>query len=191
MKYITPFLQTDRLILKKGIYEDYVKVYEYDLTRLRNIDGEFEFVKYDPNKLKGYEKYADDEENVLDFIVYLKANNRPIGNILYDRYDDKNKSLEIAVNLHPDYWKKGYMTEALLCSMEYVFNNLDIDNIIYGYAEENFKSKGLSDKLGFQFYYDYIEHYTRIDKDIKEIKTIMHKDDFNAKYVHQLKSIRK
>lgn len=181
MKYKIPTLQTDRLILKKGTYEDYVKVYEYDFTRLRNIADEFEFVKYDPEKIKGFEKYADEEENVLDFIVYLKDNNLPIGNVLFDKYDEKNKSLEIAVNLHPNYWKNGYMTEALLCSMEYIFNNLDIDNILYGYAEENFKSKGLCDKIGFNFYYDYIEHYTRINKDIKVIKTIITKDEFNEK----------
>ena len=72
MKYKIPTLQTERLILKKGSFEDYKKVYEYDFTRLRNIAGEFEFVKYDPEKLKGFETYADEEENVLDFIIYLK-----------------------------------------------------------------------------------------------------------------------
>ena len=179
MKYIIPTLETERLILKKGKYEDYVKVYEYDLTRLRNIAGEFEYVKYDPKKLKGIETYADDVENVLDFIMFLKDNREPIGNIVYDRYNEKNKSLEISVNLHPNYWHQGYMTEAILSSMKYVFDNLDIDNIIYGYAEDNFKSKGLSDKIGFKYYYDYIEHYSRINSDIKEIKTIMSKKEFN------------
>ena len=182
MKYKIPTLQTERLILKKGSFEDYKKVYEYDFTRLRNIAGEFEFVKYDPEKLKGFETYADEEENVLDFIIYLKEGNQPIGNIVFDRYDDKNKSLEISYNLHPDYWKKGYMTEAVLSSMGYVFNNLDIDNIICGYAEENFKSKSLNDKIGFNFYNDSIEHYTRIDKDVRVIKTIMSKEEFNEKY---------
>ncbi len=182
MKYWIPSLQTERLILKKGTYEDYVKVYEYDFTRLRNVAGEFEFVKNDPEKLRGYETYADEEDNVLDFIIYLKDNNQPIGNLIFDRYDEKNKLLEITCNLHPDYWKKGYMTEAILSAMEYVFNNLDIDNIVYGYAEENFKSKGLSEKIGFCFYYNQIEHYMRINKDIKEIKTIMSKENYNKKY---------
>ena len=182
MKYNIPTLQTERLILKRGSYEDYVKVYEYDFTILRNIAGEFEFVKNDPEKLIGYETYADEEENVLDFIIYLKDDNQAIGNIIFDRYDSKNKSLEISCNLHPDYWENGYMTEAILSTMEYVFNNLDIDNIIYGFAEENYKSKGLSEKLGFNFYYDYIEHYKRIDKDVREIKTIMSKEEFNKKY---------
>ncbi len=183
MKYIIPRLETERLILKKGSYEDYVKVYEYDFTRLRNIDGEFEYVKNDSEKLKGIENYAVEEENVLDFIVYLKDNNEPIGNIVYDRYDEKNKSLEISVNLHPNYWHRGYMTEAIICTMKYVFENLNIENIVYGYAEGNFKSKGLSDKIGFKFYHEYIEHYIRINKDIKVTKTIMSKDEFREKYL--------
>ena len=189
MIYKTPRLETGRLILKRGTYEDYVKVYEYDFTRLRNIDGEFEFVKCDPEILKGFENYADEEQNVLDFIVYLKDTGEPIGNILLDRYDEKAKSLEISLNLHPSHWRKGYMTEAILKVMDYVYKNLDIDNIIYGYAEDNFKSKGLSDKLGFDFYYEQMEHYSRLNKDIKEIQTIMsktkfyelHRDKFNVK----------
>ena len=37
MKYITLTIITDRLILKKGSFEDYKKVYEYDFTKLRDI----------------------------------------------------------------------------------------------------------------------------------------------------------
>ena len=181
-KYITPTLKTNRLILKKGTYEDYVKVYEYDFTRLRNIAGEFEFVKYDPEKLRGWENIADEEPNTLDFIVYLKDTMEPIGNLMMDRYDEKIKSLEITVNLHPNYWRKGYMTEAILKVMDYVYSNLDIESIVYGFAEENYKSKGMSEKLGFEFYYDFVEHYTRIDKDIRSIKTIMSKEKFYKLY---------
>ena len=74
------------------------------------------------------------------------------------------------------------MTEAILKIMDYVYNNLDIDNIVYGYAEENFKSEGLSKKLGYEYFNDFIEHYKRIDKDIKKINTIMSKERFNELY---------
>ena len=66
--------------------------------------------------------------------------------------------------------------------MRYIFDNLDIDNIIYGYAEENIKSKGLSDKIGFKYSNEHFEHYIRLNKDIKEIETIMSKEDFYKKY---------
>lgn len=187
MIYKTPILETERLILKKGMFEDYVKVYEYDFTYLRNIDGEFEYVKTNPNDLIGFDTYALETDNVLDFIAYLKDNLVPIANIVLDRYDADMKSLEISVNLHPKYWRKGYMTEAILKIMDYVYNNFDIENIVYGYACDNYKSKGLSDKIGFEFYFENTVHYKRIDKDIKEIKTIMSKDKFNELYKKKAK----
>ena len=182
MKYIIPTLETDRLILKKGNLDDYKKVYEYDFTRLRNIDGEFEYVKLDPEKINGFETYADEENNVLDFIIYLKENNEPIGNITYDRYDEKQKSLEISINIHPDYWKCGYATEAIVSSMKYVFDTLNINKIFYGYAVDNYKSKGLSDKVGFKYFGKHITHYIRLDKDIPEIDTVMNKYMFEKLY---------
>lgn len=36
--YITPNLETDRLILKRVTDENFLKVYEYDFTRLRDIN---------------------------------------------------------------------------------------------------------------------------------------------------------
>lgn len=68
----TPIIETERLILKRGIMEDYVKVYEYDFTKLRDINGEFEYVKQEPKKIIGFDTYADEEENCIDFIIYLK-----------------------------------------------------------------------------------------------------------------------
>ena len=181
MKYETPILETDRLILKRGTYEDLVKVYEYDFTYLRNIDGEFKFVKFDPEKLKGWENIGDNDYT-LDFILYLRDTMEPIGNLVIDRYDSSNNSLEIACNLHPNYWRQGFMGEAILKVMDYVFTNLGIDNIRYSYAEENFKSKGLSDKIGFKFLKKYEMHYKIMDKDVKHIETIMSKERFYELY---------
>ena len=181
MKYETPILETERLILKRGTYEDFVKVYEYDMTRLRNIAGEFEYVKYDPERLKGWENAAD-EDYTLDFILYLKDSNEPIGNLTFDRYDSTNNSLEISCNMHPNYWKKGYMGEAIIKAMKYIFDNLNIDNIRYRFAQENIGSQRLCEKIGFLYEGEKISHHKRLDKDIKVIKTIMSKEDFYKKY---------
>lgn len=182
MKYKMPVLETERLVLKRGTLDDYKKVYEYDFTKLRGVNGEVEFVKYD--KLEVLELYAkdyDESDNMLDYIMFIKETNTPIGNIIFDRYDDTNKSLEVSYNLHPDYWGNGYMVEALIKLMDYIYSNLNIDNIICGYAEENNKSKRVSEKIGFKYYDEFVEHYNNIDKDIKSIKTIMSKEDFYEK----------
>ena len=79
------------------------------------------------------------------------------------------------------------MSEAIFKAMDYVYTNLGIDNIVYGYAEENYKSKGLSDKIGFVYESESIGHYKRIDKDIKHIRTIMSKDRFYELYSNKLR----
>lgn len=148
--YKTPFLETERLILKRGSEEDYQKVYEYDFTKLRNIGGEFVFVKLDPNELEGFASYADRVEGVFDWIIYLK-DGTPIANIVADREQKELASIELSINMHPNYWRQGYMTEALLSVLSFLFE-YGFSNIIMRYDEGNFKSKNLQEKLGFELY---------------------------------------
>ena len=100
MKYITPKLETERLILKKGTFDDYKKVYEYDFTKLRDIDGEFKFVKLKEEYIYGFDTYSSEYDEVYDWIIYLKDNMIPIGNILADREEKKIKATELSFNLH-------------------------------------------------------------------------------------------
>ena len=66
MFFKTPKLETERLILKKGTAEDFIKVYEYNFTKLRDICGEFEFVKNDPNFVATFANYSEETEDVYD-----------------------------------------------------------------------------------------------------------------------------
>lgn len=66
MKYITPKLNTERLILKKGNFEDYAKVYEYDFLKLRGINEEMSLVKQNIEDIKGFDTYAETNDGVFD-----------------------------------------------------------------------------------------------------------------------------
>lgn len=181
MKYITPYLETEILILKTGSFLDYLSVYEYDFTKLRDINGEFKYVKLDKEDILGFDTYALENDEVFDWIIYLKDELKPIGNITADREIKKLKAIELAFNLHPSYWGNGYMKEAIISILDYLFNN-GYDNVLCGYSEGNIKSKRLNDKLGFKLY--------KIEKDawykdgiaITEYKTIINKDDFYSLY---------
>ena len=48
--------------------------------------------------------------------------------------------------------------------------------------EENYKSKGLCEKIGFEFNYKCVEHYSRINKDVTIINSVMTKERFNELY---------
>ena len=178
MIYKVPILETKRLILKHGNLHDFEQVYEYDFTKLRDIAGEMEFVKYDINKLKGIEIL---EENTYDWIIYLKDNMLPIGNIVADREDNNIKSTELSFNLHPLYWRCGYMTEAIIEVMNYLFNN-GFENIICGYSEGNIKSKKLNEKLGFIPYKTIEESWFKNGIPITDYKSIMNKSRFDKLY---------
>ena len=51
MNYEVLELRTNRLIIKKGNKEDFLKVYEYDFNKLKNVDNICKLVKQDDNKI--------------------------------------------------------------------------------------------------------------------------------------------
>lgn len=178
MMYETPILYTERLVLKRGTLEDLQKVYEYDMTKLRNIGGEFEKVKLDPKKIEGYEIPCP---NSYDFTVYLKEDGTPIGNITADREDIEYNSIELSFNVHPDYWRKGYATEAIIEIMRFLFSQ-GYDNIICGYSEGNIASESIGKKLGFELLKIKYDDWEKNGKKINVYVTILSKEKFNELY---------
>lgn len=180
--YETKWLETDRLILAKGQVEDYLQVYEYDFRKLRNIDGEFVLKKQDLNEIRNWfpkrmeEKYKENEEShCFDWIIYLKETKKPIGNITADREEESINSIELAFNLHPDHWGKGYMTEAVSKVMDYLFE-IGYDNVILGYSEGNINSKRVAEKMGFELYKIKENKWMKNGKYITEYEMIMSKE---------------
>lgn len=178
MIYETPQLETERLILKRGQFDDYVKVYEYDFTKLRNIAGEFEFVKLDPKRIEGFDKQF---EETFDWIVYLKNDKIPIANIVADREQKDINAIELAFNTHPNYWRKGYTSEALIEIMKFLFDN-GYENIICGYDEGNIKSKSIGKKLGFEPYSVEENAWVKNGVPITSYVTILSKERFQELY---------
>ena len=178
MLYDTPELETDRLILKRGSFSDYKRVYEYDFTKLRDINGEFDFVKLNDDDIQGFDEVFP---NSYDFIVYLKDGNVPICNIVCDRERSDINSIEIAFNTHPSYWKNGYTYEAVVEVMRFLFNK-GYDNIICGYAEENIKSKNFGTKLGFELFEKKENAWVKDGVPITSYVTILSKEKFNELY---------
>lgn len=188
MIYMTPTLETNRLVLKRGTFLDYKKVYQYDFRKLRNIAGEFEFILQNEESIIGFDTYADTEDSVFDWIVYLKENGTPIANITADREEVSINSIELAFNMHPNYWRMGYMTEALIIILDYLFEN-GFNNVMCGYSEGNIKSKHLIEKLGFTLYKIIPNAWEKNGISITDYKTIMSKDTFLKLYKNSQKKL--
>ncbi|MBQ8513254.1 MAG: GNAT family N-acetyltransferase [Clostridia bacterium] len=185
MKYTTPALETKRLRLMRGSLDDFQKVYEYDFCKLRGILGEFEFVKQDPEKIKGFETYAD-EDDALDWIIYLKESNAPIGNLTADRIRPELNAIELAFNLHPDHWGHEYMMEACFAAMDHLFS-LGFDNIICGYSEGNLRSKRVGEKMGFELYSVKENAWQKNGVPITDYDCILSKEKFYALHSEYIK----
>lgn len=183
MNYEVLELRTNRLIIKKGNKEDFLKVYEYDFNKLKNVDNICKLVKQDDNKInelfkKGSKSYYNKikKAKMFDWIIYI--NNNPIGNILTTYEDYNNKTIEISGNIHPSYWGNGFMPEASLKVIEYLFS-LGYDNIISSYLEGNIKAKRVMNKLGFKPYKIIKDLYiSEQGNKLDEYKTILTKEDF-------------
>lgn len=140
--------------------------------------------KQDLGKLKGFDTYADKEDEVFDWVVYLKENGIAISNITADREDKNIKSEEIAFNFHPDYWQKGYMSEAIIKVLAFLFE-FGFENVMCGYSDGNVNSKKIGDKLGFELFSTIPNAWKKDGASITDYKTIMSKDKFKELYIQK------
>ena len=112
-------------------------------------------------RIEGYHKSFDKNEGIT-WVIIEKSSNKPIGDFGIWRIDKQNSRGDIGYILHPDYWGKGYMTEALNTLIRFGFNNLNIHSYAANVNTENENSKALLLKFGFtleanfreNFYYD-------------------------------------
>jgi len=182
-------LETERLILKKGSIEDYEKVFEYNFIFLRGIGGIFEYRKLSDGHIKkwypeGIEKshLKSEENHEFAYIIYLK-DGTPIGHIdASNENKDMDNSVELSFNLHPNYWGQGYIVEACTILMNHLFN-IGYENILLGYeatdTDENYKSKRVSEKLGFEFLKEKEPFFhPALGIEVKSVLTVINKEKF-------------
>ena len=178
MIYETPQLETERLILKRGTLEDLQKLYEYNFLKLRDIAGEFIFEKQDPKKIEGFEIV---EPETYDWVIYLKDTMKPIGNVIADREQKNIKAIELAFNTHPNYWRQGYTSEAVIEIIKFLFSQ-GYENILCGYDEGNIKSKAIGEKLGFEPYKVKENAWQKNGISITNYTSILSNERFNELY---------
>ena len=149
-------LETERLILRK--------LEESDYERLFLLDSDPEVMKYigipvliDINQSKDVirmikKQYEDN--GIGRLAVIEKESNLLIGwsglKFLTQSINGYNNVYELGYRFLPEYWGKGFATESAKASLDYGFNDLNID-VIYAMAHsENDGSNHILQKLGFE-----------------------------------------
>ncbi len=111
-----PVIHTERLTLRKPTYEDV-----RPLLELSQDDEVMLFYGMEPFKEEKQSREEIDwflkiwkEKTGTRWVITLKGQDDFIGEIGFYEYEKKHRRAEIGYKLSRAYWRKGYMTEALV-----------------------------------------------------------------------------
>ena len=151
IRVIQPIFKTKRLILRPLQKSDAQSIYEY--AKLDTV-----------GPLAGWEPH-ESIKNTEDFITYafrkkdygqpgvysiiLKETGKMIGTIEIHSYKEQKGAIGFVLN--PEYWNKGYVTEASKACIIYALEILELKRLEYCHFPHNIASKRVCEKLGFVF----------------------------------------
>jgi len=136
-------LKTERLCLRLVTTNDAEAVYNlFSDERIMEPYGMFSLASKEA-AITFTEKLIQEEEIV---IVYDK---KIIGSLGFVDVNERNKRLEVAYTLLPEYWSHGFMTEALKSICDYVFTHTDFIRIESFVYPQNIGSQKVLEKAGF------------------------------------------
>lgn len=146
-----PEITTRRLLLRR-ITEDDVneifflrsdeRVMRYiDKAPAETLDDAYEFIR----KIADLEGSAD----AVTWAICLKGDTRLIGTIVFWNIQKEHYRAEVGYTLHPDYWGKGIMQEALQVVIDYGFRVMKLHSIEANVNPENDSSIKLLERNKF------------------------------------------
>lgn len=153
-----PTLEGKQIILREITVDDVLQILE--------LRSNLEAMKYVPRPLMQTVQEAYDFIEVLDnkkikgeginWAICLKPapdaykpEKTLIGNICHFNFNLEANRSEVGYMLHPDYFRKGIMTEALQLVLDYGFNTLNLNSTEAIIIEDNIASRKVAEKAGF------------------------------------------
>lgn len=148
---VFPILETERLLLRELTKED-----AHDLFLLRSDPEVLRYVDREPlqtiEEAEGLiQRIQTSFANAdgISWAVCLKETNEFIGLVGLWRIIKEHFRAEIGYTLMPQYWNKGYVTEALNAVIPYGFKQMKLHSIEANISPENAASIRTAEKLGF------------------------------------------
>ena len=147
-----PELKTERLLLQQVLPEDQQFIFE-GLSHPEVIP--FFGVRYDSFEAtakqmewyaKAYEEGTGGPWKILD-----KASGEKMGVVAYYFYKAEHKKAEVGFWIFPQYWNKGFISEALKAVINYCQTEKRIHRLEAFVEEGNAASSKVLEKAGFQY----------------------------------------
>ena len=147
-----PEIKTPRLLLRCLTLAD-----APEILFLRSDDNVMQYI--DKEKTQSLEEAKafirriidmyDVNESLMWAICLLDQPEKLIGTICFWRIQKEHFRAEVGYTLHPSYWKKGIMKEALLLVTVYGFGTMQLHSIEARINPKNRASAALLEKTGF------------------------------------------
>jgi ribosomal-protein-alanine N-acetyltransferase len=146
-------LETERLILRDFVKEDWQRVLEYqsDPLYLRY----YEWTERTPEAAQDFVGWFLDHQMQIPRIKYqlavtLKSNHQLIGNCGI-RMDKANAfQADIGYELDPEHWNRGYATEAAHAIVDFGFSSFGLHRVWSWCVADNVGSAHVLEKLGMR-----------------------------------------
>ncbi len=146
-----PILETERLVLRRITLEDAQSYFE-----LRsNVDAMKHICKPLQTSIEESKKMIYQINEMIAFndgigwAISLKENPKMIGSVSFHRIDKAHYRAEIGYMLHPEYWRKGIVSEAVESIINYGFNTLKFHSIEAHIDPTNVGSEKVLQKFSF------------------------------------------
>ena len=147
-----PELKTERLLLRRITMEDAAEIFF-----LRSDEAVMKFIGREPAKtIKEAEDFISqinhgiDANELIMWAIALKEDpGQLIGNICLWKIRKEHYRAETGFVLHPLYWRKGIMKEALLKVIEYGFETMKLHSIDAQITPGNIASAAVLESTGF------------------------------------------
>ena len=146
-----PTIETERLILRE-INDDDMPVFfkmRSDEAVMKYVDRPRPKTLEDLKPLMEQFKAGVAENTNLAWAICLKDTGEMIGNIGYWRNEPENHRGEVGYMLMPQFFGKGYASEALAAALNYGFNTMHLNSIKGCVDPENAASIHVLEKAGF------------------------------------------
>ncbi len=144
-------LQTSRLRLRRINPADESDLIEHEMTPaiMDTIRDQLPRAEVTRQVAGMFEPWLADENSWVAFAVEELATGSFTGLLFFRVVSYENQSLELGYRLHPDFWRRGYATEAGLCLMEYLAAEIKVRKAVAYCVAENEGSIKVLKNLGF------------------------------------------
>lgn len=146
-----PMFETERFILRQALENDCHDLFDLysdeQVTRYTPLTP-FKSIDDAKDELNWYDTILR-EQTGFRWVIEDVETKKVIGTCGFLNYEREHNRIEIGYDLHPSYWGKGVMKEALSCIISFAFLTMKINKIEAKVEPENQSSIRLLEKLNF------------------------------------------